>query len=78
MRSSAHESMLWMDKCACHVPEERLPSEESVTYYFEESVRCMPDVAALRHFDETISRSAQRIRRPLRDASHHPGCREGR
>jgi hypothetical protein len=30
-----------------HTPEELLLSEKSVTYFFEESVRCVPNVDAL-------------------------------
>ena len=77
VRSSAHENKFWLYKYARHVPEELLLSEGSMTYFFEESVRCVPGVGALRRFNDTISYSAQRLRRPLRDATHHPGCREG-
>ena len=34
-----------------------------MTYFFEESVRRVPDVDVPRRFDETISSSAQRLRR---------------
>lgn len=39
MRSSAQENALWLDRCVCHVPEERLPSEDS-PYSFGAPVRC--------------------------------------
>ena len=38
---------LWLNLYAGHVPEELLLSEKSVTYFFEESVRCVPNVDAL-------------------------------
>ena len=39
------------------MPEELSLPQESMTYFFEESVRRVPDVDALRRFDETISYS---------------------
>jgi hypothetical protein len=78
VRSFTHANTLWLDKRADHMPEKRLLSEEGVTYSFEESVRCVSDVDTLCCFDEAISCSAQLLRRPLRGATYHPGCREGR
>lgn len=57
MGSSAHENKLWLDKYAGYLPEELSLPEASMTYFFEESVRRVPDVDAPRRFDETISYS---------------------
>jgi hypothetical protein len=55
--SSAHENKPWSDKYAGYVPEELSLPEESMAYFFEESVRRVPDVNASCCFDETISYS---------------------
>jgi hypothetical protein len=55
--SSAHENKPWLDKYAGYAPEELSLPEESMTYFFEESVRRVPSVDAPRRFDEAISYS---------------------
>jgi hypothetical protein len=55
--SSAHENKPWSDKYAGCAPQELSLPEGSMNYFFEESVRRVPDVDAPRRFDETISSS---------------------
>lgn len=57
MGRSVHQNKPWSDKCAGYVPEELSLPEESMAYFFEESVRRVPDVDAPCCFDETISYS---------------------
>ncbi len=57
MGSSAHENKSWLDKYAGYVSEELSLLEESMTYFFEESVRHVPGVDAPRRFDGMISYS---------------------
>lgn len=55
MGSSAHENKPRLGTYADYAPEELSLPEESVTYFFGESVRRVPDVDGLRRFDETFS-----------------------
>jgi hypothetical protein len=55
--SSVHQNKPWSDKYADCAPQELSLPETNMTYFFEESVRRVPDVGAPCCFDETISYS---------------------
>jgi hypothetical protein len=55
--SSVHQNKPWSDKCAGCAPQDLSLPETNMTYFFEESVRRVPDVGAPCRFDETISYS---------------------
>ena len=57
MGSSAYESRPWLDKYADYVPKKLPLPEKSMIDFFEESAERVPDVDAIRYFDETISYS---------------------
>jgi hypothetical protein len=55
--SSVHQNKPWSDKYAGCAPQDLSLPETNMTYFFEESVRRVPDVGAPCRFDETISYS---------------------
>ena len=57
MGTSVYENKPWLDMYADYVPKELPLPEKSIIDFFEESARRVPDVDAVRYFDETISYS---------------------
>ena len=57
MGASAYENKPWLDMYADYVPKELPLPEKSMIDFFEESAKRVPDVDAVRYFDETISYS---------------------
>ncbi len=55
--SSVYESKPWLERYADYVPKELPLPEKSMVDLFEESAKRVPDVDAVRYFDETISYS---------------------
>jgi long-chain acyl-CoA synthetase len=55
--ASAYENKPWLDMYADYVPKELPLPEKSMIDFFEESAKRVPDVDAVRYFDETISYS---------------------
>ncbi len=53
--SSVYESKPWLERYADYVPKELPLPEKSMADLFEESAERVPDVDAIRYFDETIS-----------------------
>jgi len=54
---SVYENKPWLERYADYVPKELPLPEKSMIDFFEESAKRMPDVDAIRYFDETISYS---------------------
>ena len=57
MGTSSYENKPWLDRYADYVPKELPLLEKSMIDLFEESAERVPDVDAIRYFDETISYS---------------------
>jgi long-chain acyl-CoA synthetase len=55
--ASAYENKPWLDMYADYVPKDLPLPEKSMIDFFEESAKRVPDVDAVRYFDETISYS---------------------
>jgi long-chain acyl-CoA synthetase len=55
--SSVYESKPWLERYADYVPKELPLPEKSMVDLFEKSAKRVPDVDAVRYFDETISYS---------------------
>jgi long-chain acyl-CoA synthetase len=55
MLSSVYESKPWLAKYADYVPEELPLPSKSMVDLFEESAKRVPEVDAVRYFDETVS-----------------------
>ena len=55
MGDSAYENKPWLDKYADYVPKELPLPQKSMIDFFEDSAQRVPDVDAIRYFDQTIS-----------------------
>ena len=55
--NSAYENKPWLDKYADYVPKELPLPQKSMIDFFEDSAQRVPDVDAIRYFDQTISYS---------------------
>ena len=80
MGNSVYESKPWLDKYADYVPKELPLPQKSMIDLFEDSAQRVPDVDAIRYFDQTISYSqlddlANRFATLLASRSIHKGDR---
>ena len=55
--NSAYENKPWLDKYADYVPKDLPLPQKSMIDFFEDSAQRVPDVDAIRYFDQTISYS---------------------
>ena len=78
--NSVYENKPWLDKYADYVPKELPLPQKSMIDLFEDSAQRVPDVDAIRYFDQTISYSqlddlANRFATLLASRSIHKGDR---